>query len=542
MVKSTFIFIPGIGSITESYLWKEGISTWDDLNGRVHSINLSKSKIKIIEDYLDRANKSLVEQDGSFFAERMPQSEYWRLYKEFSEKTVFLDIETTGLSLYYDNITIIGTFDGYNPKFFIKDGNLKDLPSYLREFEVIVTFNGKVFDVPFIKKEFPNIIIPPVHIDLRYLLKSFGITGSLKDVEHKISIQRPKDVQGTNGRTATVLWSNFVKGDDESLRKLLLYNICDTSHLYDIMKFCYQKKLEEIEPKMNVKRDQFLLFESIENNKVDHHIEPSYFSIPEIIIRHVNNGLIDVLLDNEKVLKIERKNIKNIDIKIENLIQKIDKKGVTPIAVGIDLTGSEKKKSGFCILQGRNAYMDLLETDEDIISKTIDSNPTIISIDSPLSLPIGRHCEDDSCECRKYGITRECERILKKRGINVYPCLIKSMQKLTMRGIKLARVFEGKGFEVIESYPGAAQDIMGLPRKRVDLKALEIDLMNMGIKPSSNKETVTHDEIDALTSALVGYFYLAGDYEAIGNIEENYLIIPDLRNGKDAGKVHKGGQ
>jgi len=179
---------------------------------------------------------------------------------------------------------------------------------------------------------------------------------------------------------------------------------------------------------------------------------------------------------------------------------------------------------------------------EDIISKTISFNPTIISIDSPLSLPTGRHCEDDSCECRKYGITRKCERILKERGINVYPCLIKSMQKLTMRGIRLARAFEGKGFQVIESYPGAAQDIMGLPRKRVDLKALEIDLMNMGIKPSSNKETVTHDEIDALTSALVGYFYLAGDYEAIGDIKENYLIIPDLRNGKDAGKVHKGGQ
>lgn len=30
----------------------------------------------------------------------------------------------------------------------------------------------------------------------------------------------------------------------------------------------------------------------------------------------------------------------------------------------------------------------------------------------------------------------------------------------------------------------------------------------------------------ALTSALVGFLYLAGSYEAIGNIEEGYLIIP----------------
>ena len=124
---------------------------------------------------------------------------------------------------------------------------------------------------------------------------------------------------------------------------------------------------------------------------------------------------------------------------------------------------------------------------------------------------------------------RECERILKRRGINVYPCLIPSMQKLTLRGMNLTKAFEEKGVQVIESYPGAAQDILGFPRKRIDLKALEVDLMNMGIKPHSDKEVISHDELDALTSALVGYFYLAGMYEAIGNPEEKYLIIPNLK-------------
>ncbi|MFA5213604.1 MAG: hypothetical protein WC406_09740 [Methanoregula sp.] len=28
---------------------------------------------------------------------------------------------------------------------------------------------------------------------------------------------------------------------------------------------------------------------------------------------------------------------------------------------------------------------------------------------------------------------------------------------------------------------------------------------------------ITHDQLDALISAFVGYFYLAGMYEAIGN-------------------------
>ena len=50
----------------------------------------------------------------------------------------------------------------------------------------------------------------------------------------------------------------------------------------------------------------------------------------------------------------------------------------------------------------------------------------------------------------------------------------------------------------------------------------------MGIKIFSDNNLITHDEIDALTSALVGYFYLANMYEAIGNTEEGLLIIPAL--------------
>jgi hypothetical protein len=39
-------------------------------------------------------------------------------------------------------------------------------------------------------------------------------------------------------------------------------------------------------------------------------------------------------------------------------------------------------------------------------------------------------------------------------------------------------------------------------------------------------EGLTHDELDAVTSALVGYFYLAGAYEGLGADDENYMIIP----------------
>ena len=525
--------IPGIGEITEKNLWKKGILTWDDLEEGSYVIGSSKAKRKIIEDYLGRADRALCEGDASFFAKHLPQQEHWRIYREFRGKTLFLDIETTGLSRYYDRITLIGTFDGQSIKIFVRDNNLEEIPRYLQNYQAIVTFNGKLFDIPFIKKEFPEIRIPPVHLDLRYLLRSLGITGPLKEIEGKLGMRRPQELQEINGRQAAVLWSKFVKGDNEALERLLLYNIYDTVNLRSILDFCYQKKAQKFESEMNHEPYQLKLAKTLHDRRVDYYLPSPDFEPPRITTQYSDSGLLEIYLNDETLLKIDRDKIERIDIKIDSLIQKIESQGYTPISVGIDLSGSEKRASGICILRGREAYLDVAKTDEEIISKTVDARPTIVSIDCPLSLPRGRCCAKDSCECRVYGITRECERILKKRGINVYPCLIGSMQKLTMRGMRLARLFEEQGYEVIESYPGAAQDILGLPRKRVDLKELEIDLMNMGIKPLSSREVITHDEIDALTCALVAYFYLVGEYEAIGNMDEGYLIIPALETRKN---------
>ena len=221
-------------------------------------------------------------------------------------------------------------------------------------------------------------------------------------------------------------------------------------------------------------------------------------------------------------------------ITIDTLLTRIQSNNEQPLCIGIDLTGSELRPSGVCVFRGRDAYLSLVSSDEDILRLVEKIGGGLISIESSLGLPAGRCCVNDTCECRKYGIMRECERILRKRGIRVYPTLIKSMQNLTLRGIDLARTFRDVGYTVIESYPGGAQDLLRFPRKKINLRQLETDLMAMGIVPHSDREPVTHDQLDALTSALVGYFYLAGMYEAIGNNDEGYLIMPDL-SGLDTG-------
>jgi dephospho-CoA kinase len=114
-------------------------------------------------------------------------------------------------------------------------------------------------------------------------------------------------------------------------------------------------------------------------------------------------------------------------------------------------------------------------------------------------------------------------------GIGVYPCLIPSMEKLTNRGIALASKFRGMGLEVIESYPGVAQDVLGIHRKQKGLEHLKASYKNFGIAGDYlHQPRIAHDELDAIASALVGLFYISGQYTALGNADENYLYVPNV--------------
>jgi predicted nuclease with RNAse H fold len=92
--------------------------------------------------------------------------------------------------------------------------------------------------------------------------------------------------------------------------------------------------------------------------------------------------------------------------------------------------------------------------------------------------------------------------------------------------MKLRKILEEKGFRVIESYPGAAQDLLGMPRKQKGLEKLRHALIKYGIKGNIEKKAPSDHELDAVTSALVGLLYLEGNYVAIGDPEEMLMILP----------------
>lgn len=497
LIESTFIHIDKFGFKTEKELWNKNIFTWYDYQNIVEKENLffDDSKSKFAESI-----NALRDMDINYFAKKLKKSEYFRLALSFPEEVMFLDIETTGLSRYYDHITMIGWSFCNKYDYYVHGiDKEKKFIDAIQKAKIIVTFNGSIFDIPFIKSVFSNIITPLAHIDLRFLSKSVGLSGGQKKIEDEIGFKRSKSLKNTDGYMATVLWDEYKWGKKLSLEKLIAYNHSDVEGMKYILDYC----VNNIYKNKNYKKyfDKPFKFTSFKS-KLD----------KKEIKQFVQNNAIP--FDPQSTLQY-----KELTKKINKSIK----------IVGIDLTGSEQKPTGVAFL--KDNYVDTLQinSDDDMVASVVKFKPDLVSIDSPLSLPLGRiSVFDDDPGRDKYGILRVCERTLKKRGVNAYPTLLPSMQKLTKRGIELADRFRKLGIPVIESYPGVVQDIIGLPRKQASLRLLKKGLGKFGLKGRFLKEEVSHDEIDAITSAIVGIFLLSGDYEAIGDLNENLMIIPDL--------------
>jgi predicted nuclease with RNAse H fold len=188
---------------------------------------------------------------------------------------------------------------------------------------------------------------------------------------------------------------------------------------------------------------------------------------------------------------------------------------------GIDIAGVESRPTGFCILNDLlYPSTSLLYTDDEILDKTLQSTPDVVAIDAPLALPRGRR----SLKRMSNIHLRECDRELLRMKIKFFPLALGPMRKLTERGMRLRAEPEKKGMMVIETYPGAAQDILRIPRKGKGLEKLAQGLRQAGVRDLGSG--LTGDELDAITCALVGIFYLRGNYQAIGDPDEILMILP----------------
>jgi uncharacterized protein len=244
VLQNTFSHLPGIGLRTEQQLWGRGVHSWDIFRAEATPLPFGKARAAALRRDLEHSLLRLHENDARFFAQRLPPELHWRLFRDFRHSTAYLDIETTGLGLPDDHITTIALYDGKSVRTYVYGENLHRFAADVAAFELVVTYNGKCFDLPFIRG-FLGIDMDQAHIDLRYVLKSVGYSGGLKGCERQAGIARDA-LEGVDGYFAVLLWQEYVKRNDvKALETLLAYNAMDTVNLETLMVLAYNLKLRD---------------------------------------------------------------------------------------------------------------------------------------------------------------------------------------------------------------------------------------------------------------------------------------------------------
>lgn len=496
--------VSNISATKEERYWKDGIYTLDDLYRSLDQ-QLSffgNSQIDEIDEILSDNCQDIV-RIVKMFEKKTGKKDLYRIAYSIPDDIVFLDIETTGLSHVYHYITMIGWIKNGKYDYWLIGTNPNRFLKVIGSAKMIITFNGQRFDLKFIDSLFPELNIrEKPHLDLCPFCRRYGLTGGQKNIENIIGYTRPDQIDGCDGKEAVILWYKFLFGEDDALDSLILYNCYDVCGMMYILDYIFFNQIfGKLIPKIGKPKHFFKKYCSPKTYTSE--------TVNKRIRRKINANIYDI----EKLKESQKYCI-----------------------VGIDLAGVIKKTShtGISVLQGSSAVTKVVTYDDEIISFIKQYNPDIISIDAPLSLPNGRTSVYDDDPMRdEHGITRYCERELKRRGVSSYPALIKSMQELTKRGMNLCLKFRKMGYPVIECFPGAAQDILQIPRKRTDPDLLKNGLSRIGIHGDFETKKVIHDELDAITAALVAKFFIDGYFEPIGIAEENYMIVPSVQKRKD---------
>lgn len=243
MIRQSFRQFKGIGPKTEELLWANNIFDWSSL-ASAQNIPLSDSKIDYLKQRVAEAERELSLNNHRYFSDGLPANQHWRLFRDFKNTIAYLDIETTGLYASTAIITTIAVYDGREIKHYVHGKNLNDFVNDISRYNLLVTYNGKTFDIPFIEESF-NISLNHSHIDLRYVLNSLGYSGGLKGCEKQFGISR-NDLDGVDGLFAIHLWNEYIrKNNKRALNTLLAYNIEDVINLEYLMHKSYNLKLVE---------------------------------------------------------------------------------------------------------------------------------------------------------------------------------------------------------------------------------------------------------------------------------------------------------
>lgn len=239
MLRHTFCHLPGVGGTTEQRLWSAGLTTWDHaLEGEVGGKAPGR---RLPADDLRESVRRHDLGDAAWFDAKLPPAQSWRLFSDFRAHCAYLDIETTGMDL-HDVVTTIALYDGRTVRTYVRGQNLDAFAGEVRAYKLLVTYNGKSFDLPMLRRCL-GCPLEQAHIDLRHILAGLGVRGGLKSCEQQLGVSRP-GLEEVNGYMAVLLWHDYQhRKDRRSLDTLLAYNVQDTVNLEALMVYAHNTHL-----------------------------------------------------------------------------------------------------------------------------------------------------------------------------------------------------------------------------------------------------------------------------------------------------------
>lgn len=241
MLTNTFCHINGIGDKSEKRLWNHGILNWQDAL-RAGDNGLGIKNLEIIKIAVHESQIQLNLGNPRYFSQSLNSKDVWRIFSKFRDSVAYLDIETNGMAGSEELITTISMFDGLSVKYYIRDQNLNQFKRDIQDYKLLVTYNGKCFDLPAIQRHL-GVRFNHAHIDLRFVLSSLGYKGGLKGCERQMGLDRG-ELTNVDGYFAVLLWNDYLRYSNiRSLETLLAYNILDAVNLEYLMVKAYNEKL-----------------------------------------------------------------------------------------------------------------------------------------------------------------------------------------------------------------------------------------------------------------------------------------------------------
>ncbi|MCS6297922.1 MAG: ribonuclease H-like domain-containing protein [Nitrospira sp.] len=243
MLTSTFVHLKGIGPSTERRLWEDGIADWATFRREAQLIGIAPARKAAYDEELALAQDHLDLHNPRYFADCLHTRDHWRLFQTFGARALYLDIETTGLSAREGQVTIVGLHRQGHMRTLIQGHSLTQeaIQDELDQADLLITFFGTVFDMPYLQTCFPGLRVPIPHFDLCFAARRVGLQGGLKSIERELDIARESDLLQLDGLEAVRLWQRYRAGNAAALDQLIRYNAADTQNLEPLAACLYER-------------------------------------------------------------------------------------------------------------------------------------------------------------------------------------------------------------------------------------------------------------------------------------------------------------